>query len=113
MQQQKELAENLSIDTTETKTKIKENQIIVGDKPFMNYVRSAEILLKSKNLQKITIRARGLNIVKAIDLSEAVRNKFCADLKLNMGITTSTEKFLRTGSDKEFFVSIIEITLKR
>jgi DNA-binding protein Alba len=108
---EKELTENLSINTSEVKSKIKENQIFVGNKPFMRYVRSAEILLRNKNLKLISIRGRGMNIVKAVDLAEAVKNKFCADLKLIMEISTSTEKFLR--EDKEVSVSIIELNLKR
>jgi DNA-binding protein Alba len=105
------LAENLSMNTSEIKSKIKENQIFVGPKPFMKYVRSAEILLRNKNLKLISIRARGMNIGKAVDLTEAIKNKFCADLKLNSSITTSTEKFNK--DDKEFSVSVIEINLTR
>jgi DNA-binding protein len=111
MELAKELAENLSIKTSEVKSKIKENQIFVGNKPFMRYVRSAEILLRNKNLKLISIRARGINISKAVDLIEAIKNKFCADLKLISSITTSTERFMR--EDREAFVSVIEITLKR
>lgn len=111
MELAKELAENLSIQTSEVKSKIKENQILVGNKPFMRYVRSAEILLRSKNLKSISVRARGANITKAVDLIEAVKNKFCKDLNLTSSVTTSTEKFMK--EDREFFVSIIEITLKR
>lgn len=106
-----ELAENLGIRTSEVKSKIKENQIFVGNKPFMRYVRSCEILLRNKNLRLISIRGRGMNISKAVDLAEAVKNKFCADLKLIMDISTSTEKFLR--EDREVSVSIIELNLKR
>lgn len=108
---EKVMQENLSINTSEIKTKIKENQILVGNKPFMVYVRSAEILLRSKNLRIISVRARGANITKAVDLIEAVKNKFCADLNLISSVKTSTEKFMR--EDKETFVSIIEIELKR
>jgi DNA-binding protein len=72
----KELSENLSINTSEEKSKIKENQILVGNKPFMRYVRSAEILLRSKNFKVISVRARGINISKAVDLIEAVKHKF-------------------------------------
>ena len=108
-----ELAEKISINTSETRTKIRENEIIVGSRPFMTYIRSVEILLRSKNLRHIIIRARGMNIIKAVDLTEAIKNKFCVDLKLNTHIVTSTEKFYREGNDKEFYVSIIEINLKR
>jgi DNA-binding protein len=108
---EKELAENIGIKTSEVKSKIKENEIIIGSKPFMNYIRSAEILLRNKNLKLISVRARGINISKAVDLIEAIKNKFCVDLNLISSITTSTERFMR--NDREAFVSIIEITLKR
>jgi DNA-binding protein Alba len=108
---EKQLAEKLSMTTSEVKSKIKENQIFVGNKPFMRYVRSAEILLRNKNLRLISIRGRGMNINKAVDLAEAIKNKFCQDLNLIMNISTSTEKFLK--DDREFSVSVIELNLKR
>lgn len=111
VEQKLELAENLGIKTSEVKSKIKENQIFVGNKPFMRYVRSCEILLRNKNLKIISIRGRGMNISKAVDLAEAIKNKFCADLNLTSSISTSTEKFLR--EDREVSVSIIELNLKR
>lgn len=108
---EKQLEENLSVKTSEIKSKIKENQIFIGAKPFMRYVRSAEILFRNKNLKVISIRARGMNISKAVDLAEAIKNKFCADLNLVMSISTSTEKFLKEG--REFSVSVIELDLKK
>jgi DNA-binding protein Alba len=112
MQLSKQLEENLAIKTSEVKSKIKENQIFVGSKPFLKYVRSVEILLRNKNLPLITVRARGsVNIGKAVDLVEAVKHRFCPDLKLTSSATTSTEKFIR--DEKEAFVSVIEVILRR
>jgi DNA-binding protein Alba len=112
MIQQKELREILSIEPQEQKSKIGENEIFVGNKPFMKYVRSAEILLRNKNFDLILIRARGMNISKAVDLAESVKNKFCNDLKLNISdIKTSTENYMKENRD--FSVSVIELTLKR
>jgi DNA-binding protein Alba len=108
---EKQLEENLAINTSEIKSKIKENQIFIGNKPFMRYIRSAEILFRNKNLKSISIRARGMCIGKAVDLAEAVKNKFCADLKLDSSVLISTEKFMK--EDREFSVSVIEINLKR
>jgi DNA-binding protein Alba len=105
------LAENFAVKPQEIKSNIGENQIFVGSKPFMRYVRTAEILLRNKNLKVISIRGRGMMIGKAVDLAEAVKNKFCADLKLQMAISTHTEKFVK--DDKEMAVSIIELNLKR
>lgn len=107
----KELTEQMSIKTLTKQNGIGENEIRVGAKPFMRYVRTAEILLRNKNLKLISIRGRGMMIGKAVDLAEAIRHKFCADLKLNSSIQTYTEKF--TKDDKEFSVSVIEVNLMR
>jgi DNA-binding protein Alba len=112
MIQQKELKETLSIEPQEQKTKIREYEIFMGGKPFMKYVRSAEILLRNKNLNLIIIRARGMNISKAVDLAESVKNKFCKDLNLSISeIKTSTENYMK--DNREFSVSVIELTIKK
>jgi DNA-binding protein Alba len=90
---------------------IKENEIFIGQKPFPRYIRSAEILFRNKNLKTIVIRGRGMNVGKAVDVSEAVKNKFCADLKLSSSVSISTENYKK--EDREFYVSVIEITLER
>jgi DNA-binding protein Alba len=111
---EKSLVEQMPLKSSESKSQIKENQVIVGSaKPFMRYVRSAEILLRNKNLKSISVRARGAaNIGKAVDLIEAVKNRFCEDLGLKSSVITSTEKFT-TKENKEVFVSVIEIFLDR
>jgi DNA-binding protein Alba len=106
-----ELIENLAVKPQEIRGKIKDNEIIVASKPFMKYVRSCEILLRNKNLKIISIRGRGMNIGKAVDLAEAVKHKFCADLNLNTSVSTSTEKFIK--DDREFSISVIELNLRR
>ena len=55
---------------------INDNIILVGAKPFMNYIKSVNTLFRSKNLLKIELKARGNNIKKAIDLAESSRRKF-------------------------------------
>jgi DNA-binding protein Alba len=90
---------------------IKENEIFIGQKPFMRYIRSAEILFRNKNLKTIVIRGRGMNVGETVDVSEAVKNKFCADLKLSSSVSISTENYKK--EDREFYVSVIEIELKK
>lgn len=107
----KNLIEQIAVKTVTKQDGIGENEIRMGNKPFMKYVRSCEILLRNKNLKTISIRGRGMMIGKAVDLSEAVKHKFCLDLKLSSSIDAHTEKFMK--DDKEFSVSVIEITLKR
>jgi len=95
----------------------KENEVLVGAKPFLIYIRSIEILLKKKNLKYIVVKARGKNMGRAVDLCEASKNKFCKDLNLEVSnIKTNTEKFKKTDPEKgelELSVSTIELTLKR
>ena len=111
MEYRQDLSESIGIKTSEVKSKIKENQILVGSKNFMRYIRSAEILLRSKNLRQISVRARGANIGKAVDLVEAVKHKFCSDMDLVSQVRISTEKFLK--EEREIMVSVIEIDLIR
>ena len=86
--------------------------VFIGEKPFVNYLRSIELLLRTKNMPKIFIKARGKHMNKAIDLAEASKNKFCKDLDLKIGkVEISTENFEKEG--KEFSVSCIEIVLNR
>jgi len=110
-EQVKELKETLSIKPVEQENKLKENEIFMGNKEFMKYVRCAEILLRNKNLKLIKIRGRGMNISKAVDLAESVKNKFCKDLNISISdIKTSTDNYIKEG--REFSVSAIELTLK-
>jgi len=112
MNKAKVLKEIISVEPLEQKTKIRVNEIFVGNKEFMRYVRSAEILLRNKNFDLITIRARGMSISRAVDLAESIKNKFCQDLHITISdIKTSTEKYEKEG--REFSISIIEITLKK
>ena len=109
---QKELVENLSVSNKESSSKIKDNEVIIGQKPFMNYVRSVELMFRNKGMREITIRGRGMSVSKAVDLAESVKNKFCQDLKLNISnIRTSTEMYQK--EDRDFSISVIELTIKR
>ena len=96
------------------KEQIKENVILVGDKPFMAYMKSVNTLFRGKNLSVIEIRARGKNIKKAIDIAESSKRKFCHDLNLKTKeVKIGTENFLAGEEKKEVSVSIITIFLER
>ncbi len=103
---------------TEEKKQAKDDEVLVGSKPFINYIRSIEILLKKKNLRQITIKARGRkNIGMAIDLVEASKNKFCKELNLEIkDILIGTQHFKKQDPEKgeiELSVSTIELILIR
>jgi DNA-binding protein Alba len=109
MEQAKILKEKISIKHTETKSNIQENQIFVGNKPFMRYVRAVEMIVREKRIKNIVLKARGSNISRAVDLFEAVKNKFLKDLEMTSLIKTHTDDFELDG--KNLSTSVIEITL--
>ncbi len=91
-----------------------ENQIFVGNKKFMPYIRSIEYLFRQKKLQTVIVMARGKNILKAIDLAEASRSKFMPDLRVEIkGIEISSESFKPKEGEGEVSVSNIKIELKK
>jgi len=84
--------------------------IYVGNKPVMNYVL-ATVTQFNEGTNKVTIKARGRAISRAVDASEVVRNRFMTDVKVD-DIRISTEEM--TGEKGENFnVSSIEIFLSR
>jgi DNA-binding protein Alba len=96
----------------ENKKQIKENCILVGEKPFMVYMKSVNTLFRNKNLPEIEIKARGKNIKKAVDIAESTRKKFCHDLNIQIkDIQISTSNF--TKDNREINVSTISIILKK
>lgn len=100
------------------KKQIKENVILVGEKPFMAYMKSVNTLFRGKNLRQIEIRARGKNIKKAIDIAESSKRKFCHDLNIKTtDVQIDTESFMamdrEKGEQKEVSVSVITIFLER
>ncbi len=86
-----------------------ENVIFVGKKPTMNYVL-AVVTQFNNNVDKITIKARGKAISKAVDIAEITRHKFIQNAKYqNIKVETETLQ----GERGESNVSSIEITLTR
>ncbi len=86
-----------------------ENVIFVGKKPTMNYVL-AVVTQFNNNVEKITIKARGKAISKAVDIAEITRHKFIQNAKYqNIKVETETLQGERGDSN----VSSIEITLTK
>ena len=84
--------------------------IFIGDKPFMNYV-TATMLQFSTGNKVISIKARGRNISRAVDVAEVVRNRFMTDVKVDTIEIGSEDVKSREG--REMKVSTIAINLKR
>lgn len=91
--------------------KLPDNVLLIGQKDFMQYMGSIELLIRSQKKPKIILKARGQNIKKAIDLVEAARNKFLKDLNLEIGeIKVYTSKF-QDKENIERSVSCLDIEL--
>ncbi|HID27570.1 MAG: DNA-binding protein Alba [Methanosarcinales archaeon] len=52
-----------------------DNVVFIGNKPVMNYVL-AVVTQFSNGADEVTIKARGRAISKAVDVAEAVKNRF-------------------------------------
>ena len=91
-----------------------ENQIFVGSKKFISYIRSIEYLFRQKKLQTVLIMARGKNILKAVDLAEASKGKFMSDLRVEIkSVELGSETFKPKEGEGEVSVSNIKIELKK
>ena len=86
-----------------------ENTVYIGNKPLMNYVLA--VVTQFGNSDEVSIKARGKNIARAVDVAEIVRNRYLTDAKVRT-IEISTEKL--TGEEgRTANVSSIEIYLFR
>jgi len=91
--------------------KKEENIIVIGNKGFMPYMRSLELILRKQRKKSVILKARGNNIKLAVDLAEASKNKFLDDLNIEIGeVKISTANF-NSNRDVECSVSCIEIKL--
>jgi len=86
--------------------------IIVGKKEFLSYIRSIDLLMRKKGKNKISLKARGKYILKAIDLAESCKNRYLLDLNIKHGkILISTVYYEK--DNKKYSVNTIDIDLKR
>jgi DNA-binding protein len=89
---------------------VEDSIVFIGKKPFMNYVTGVVMQFNS-GCKKVTIKARGKYISRAVDVAEVVRNRFVQDVKLN-GIKISSEEF--DGEEgRKIRISTIEIALAK
>jgi DNA-binding protein len=93
---------------TEVKPEVYEKVVYVGQKPVKNYVVAC-LTSFTAGSTKITVKARGRAICKAVDTVELLRRRFMKNVELR-GIIISTEQVKREG-DRKANVSSIEITV--
>jgi DNA-binding protein len=88
------------------------NAVLIGKKPVMNYVLAC-ITFFHGGAKKISVKARGRAISRAIDVVEVVRRRFLPDVKVTkIGIGTDQISSREEGNGPTN-VSTIEITLER
>jgi len=88
-----------------------ENEIFVGKKPFMNYVTGA-LLQFNKGAKELVLKARGKYISRAVDVAEAIKNKFLSDVKVSE-IKIGSEELESKDKGNKVRVSYIEIKLTK
>ncbi len=90
-----------------------ENVVLIGGKPFMNYITGVVMQFTTKGAKEVVIKARGKFISRAVDVAEVSTKRFLKE----HGITTSNIKIdseeFENKEGKKVNVSIIEITLKK
>lgn len=93
----------------ESATKMK-NEIFVGKKPLMAYVTAS--LVQLANEPKVTIKARGKSITKAVDVAQIIIKRMdTLGYKIN-GVKIGSEQ-MQSQDGKMRNVSTIEIELSR
>jgi DNA-binding protein len=90
----------------------KDNSVLIGRKPVMNYVLACISLFHS-GATEISVKARGRAISRAVDVAEVTRRRFMPDLKIKK-IEIGTDQ-LAPSEDRNTpsNVSTIEITLTK
>ena len=54
---------------------VAENVIFIGQKPFLNYVTGVVMQFTTKNVDEVSIKARGKFIWRAVDVAEVTRKR--------------------------------------
>ncbi len=85
--------------------------VLVGKKPLMSYVLAVLTHLNSGH-DSITIKARGMMISKAVDVSQVVIRKFSQGLKVT-NIQIGTEELQGKTPEEKRNVSFISIEMKK
>ena len=88
------------------------DDIFVGQKPTMNYVTSVVMVFTANKKEKVTIKARGKFVSKAVDIAEIASKRFMEEKIEVDKIEIDSESF-KSEEGKTIRVSTIEITLKK
>ncbi len=84
--------------------------ILIGTKPFMNYVTAVVMQFVSKDEKTVILKARGKFISRCVDVAEAVEKRFLPELVKIESMKTDSEEFT-SNEGRRVRVSTLEITL--
>ncbi|MBS3141266.1 DNA-binding protein Alba [Candidatus Woesearchaeota archaeon] len=84
--------------------------VLVGDKPFMNYVTGVVMQFTTQNANEVVIKARGKFISRAVDIAEVTTKRFLEGTVDTAGIKIGSEDF-ENKEGRQVRVSTVEITL--
>ena len=89
-----------------------DNNIFIGDKPFMNYVTGVVMQFTTKNASEVFVKARGRFISRAVDVAEVASKRFLVGQIAVKDIKIDSEGF-QNKEGRDVRVSTIEISLAR
>jgi len=84
--------------------------ILVGGKPFMNYVTGVVMQFTTVRADVVVVKARGKFISKAVDIAEVVSKRFLEEQVGVRNININSQEF-KNLEGKQVRVSTIEIEL--
>ncbi len=84
--------------------------ILVGGKPFMNYVTGVVMQFTTERADVVVVKARGKFISKAVDIAEVTRKRFLGEQIDIHNISIDSQEFTNKEG-KQVRVSTIEIAL--
>ena len=96
--------------TTKTETSGPRDIIYIGKKPLMAYVTST--LIQLANIPSVTIKARGMSIGRAVDVSQIISRK-TENAGYSIGNIKLGSEALESQDGRTRNVSTIEIQVKR
>jgi archaea-specific DNA-binding protein len=106
------MEERMEGKNLEKKSVDNDNIVLIGAKPFMNYVTGVVMQFTTLNKEVVIVKARGKFISKAVDISEVARKRFLNDGIKPGDILIDSEEFTN-AEGKLVRVSTIEITLNK
>lgn len=86
--------------------------VFIGAKPFMNYVTGVVMQFTTQEADKVTVKARGKFISRAVDVVEVATKRFLEGTVGVADIKIDSEDF-KNKEGRDVRVSCVEITLAK